>query len=146
VIIDWFFHDQFVTIINLVDQESCWIREAEQRVLKATHEEIGSYLATRWHLPDVFRETIAYHHDPNNADMNQSLAAAVQLADSIIRQLKIGYGGDPTVPSVDYTLEGILSVKESVDDLLPAVEEELENSSDLFAMFGTTTVAEPQQV
>lgn len=146
VIIDWFFHDQFVTIINLADQESCWIREAEKRVLKATHEEIGSYIATRWHLPDVFRETIAYHHDPSGADLNQSLAAVVQVSDSIVRQLKVGYGGDSTVPAVDESLKEILSVEESVDDLLPFVEEELENSSDLFAMFGTAAVAEPQQV
>lgn len=145
VIIDWFFHDQFVTIINLVDQESCWIREAEQRVLRVTHEEIGSYLATRWHLPDVFRETIAYHHDPKSADQHQSLAAVVQVSDSIIRQLKVGYGGDPTVPSLDGSLEDILPAEETVDDLLLSVEEELENSSDLFAMFGQTVIAEHQQ-
>jgi HD-like signal output (HDOD) protein len=135
VIIDWFFHEHFVKIIDLVEQESCWIREAEQRVMKVTHEDIGSYLTTRWHLPDLFRETIAYHHEPSRAREHQSLAAIVQVADNIIRQLKVGYGGDPTIPSLNGSLEEILSVEETVDDLLPCVQEELDNSGDLFTMF-----------
>ena len=89
----------------------------------------------RWHLPDMFRETIAFHHEPLGAHEHRSLAAVVQVSDSIIRQLKVGYGGDSTIPSLDGSLREILSVEETVDDLLPSVKEELDNSSDLFAMF-----------
>ena len=135
VIVDWFFHDQFVEVIKLVDQESCWIRDAEEQVMEVTHEEVGSYLATRWNLPDMFRETIAYHHEPSRAQEYQSLAAVVQVSDSIIRQLKVGYGGDSTVPVMDGSFAEFLSTEETVDDLLPCVQEELDNFSDLFSMF-----------
>lgn len=135
VIIDWFFHEQFVEVIKLAEQESCWIRDAEKLVMEVTHDEIGSYLATRWNLPEIFRETVAFHHEPSKAHEHRSAAAIVQLSDNIIRQLNIGYGGDSTIPSLDGSLEEILSIEETIDDLLPCVKEELDNSSDLFSMF-----------
>jgi HD-like signal output (HDOD) protein len=38
--------------------------EAEKRVLKATHADVGSYLLSIWGLPVPLVETVALHHEP----------------------------------------------------------------------------------
>ena len=136
VIIDWFFHPQFEEIIGMVDRDQCWIRDAESRVMQVTHEEVGSYLASRWNLPDMLIEAIAFHHSPSCSQEHAVTAAQVQLADALIRELGIGYGGDPTIPQVDGEISTILSISESPDELVEDLREELEKSEDLFGMFG----------
>lgn len=136
VIIDWFFHPQFEDIIEMVDRDQCWIRDAENHVMQVTHEEVGSYLASRWNLPDMLKEAIAFHHSPARSQEHAVTAAQVQLADALIRELGIGYGGDPTIPQVDGEISAILSISESPDELVEDLKEELERSGDLFGMFG----------
>jgi HD-like signal output (HDOD) protein len=135
VIIDWYFHSQFVQIIDLVDREHCWIREAENRVLQVTHEEIGSYLASRWNLPDMLKEGIAHHHQPSLSTEHAATAALIQLSDALIRELDVGYGGDPTIPQIDGEISAILPLTESPDDMMTDLAVEMEQSSDVFDLF-----------
>jgi len=135
VIIDWFFHPQFVEIITLVDRDHCWIREAEIRVMQVTHEEIGSYLASRWNLPDLLKNGIAYHHQPTLAGEYAVMAAEVQLSDSLIRELDVGYGGDPTVPVIDGEISSILPLRQSPDEIVSDLALELEESENIFTLF-----------
>jgi HD-like signal output (HDOD) protein len=136
VIIDWFFHPQFEEIIEKVDRDRCWIRDAERQVMQVTHEEVGSYLASRWNLPDMLKEAIAFHHSPSRSSEHAVTAAQVQLADALIREMGIGYGGDPTIPQVDGDISAILSISESPDELVEDLKQEVERSEDLFGMFG----------
>jgi len=135
VIIDWFFHPQFVEIIALVDRDKCWIRDAEARVMQVTHEEIGSYLASRWNLPDQLKNAIAHHHQPALAGKDAVMAAEVQLSDALIRELDVGYGGDPSVPVIDGDIASILPLKQSPDEIVSDLAVELEQSENVFALF-----------
>jgi len=135
VIIDWFFHPEFVKIIETVDREQCSIRDAEQNVMEVTHEEIGSYIAARWNLPTVLCDAIAYHHQLENAQENAATAALVQLSDMLIRSLEVGYGGDSKIPLLDKNIFKILPMDESLEDLNLLLSMELESSQDVFKMF-----------
>jgi len=135
VIIDWFFHPQFVEIIGIVDRDRCWIREAEAQVLQVTHEEVGSYLASRWNLPDLLKNGIAYHHQPALAGEFAVMAAEVHLSDALVRELQVGYGGDPTVPVIDQDIASILPMKQPPDEIVSDLAAELEQSASVFALF-----------
>jgi putative nucleotidyltransferase with HDIG domain len=135
VIIDWFFHSHFVQIIDLIDREQCWIRDAEQRVMQVTHEEVGSYLAARWNLPNILGDGIAYHHQPSKSREHAETASLVQLADILVRSLDVGYGGDNNVPELDEQVPEILSMNETPEGVLSELSEEMERSQDLFEMF-----------
>jgi HD-like signal output (HDOD) protein len=135
VIIDWFFHPEFIKIIETVDREHCWIRDAELSVMDVTHEEIGGYLAARWNLPKALHGAISHHHQLENAQEHAATAALVQLADMLIRSLDVGYGGDSKVPILEKQVSEILPLEDSLEDVSLALSLELENSQDVFSMF-----------
>lgn len=55
--------------------------EAEQRVLHATHADVGSYLLSIWGLPVPLIETVALHHEPAlAADRTFNALGAVHVA------------------------------------------------------------------
>jgi hypothetical protein len=44
-------------------------------------------------LPEVFVEIVQYHHQPDLAPTQGSVAAAVQVADLLVQHAEIGYSG-----------------------------------------------------
>jgi HD-like signal output (HDOD) protein len=62
--------------------------QVEQKVLGSDHAEVGAWLATKWGLPQIFRDAIRYHHDPlacpepRSADIVKVVAASDLLAEA----------------------------------------------------------------
>jgi HD-like signal output (HDOD) protein len=52
------------------------LAEAEMRVIRATHGEVGAYIAALWSFPDPIVEAILYHHRPSASQVT-SLAPLV---------------------------------------------------------------------
>ena len=69
----------------------------ERKHLGTDHAVVGSRLAQRWQLPDAVTLAIWLHHSDVvtiSQDMPEArIAAVVQLADSLVRQLGIGQSG-----------------------------------------------------
>jgi putative nucleotidyltransferase with HDIG domain len=105
LIIDRFFHEDFVRIVELLKLHSTTMSNVENAVLGLDHGEIGAYVAQRWGLPDVLRDAIGFHHDPANAPTGKQLAALIGLADGMARDLKVGTGGGETPKLNDEQLE-----------------------------------------
>jgi len=61
--------------------------EAEKKALEFTHADIGSYLATRWNLPDSIVAAIQNHHDPDMVMSNKE-TAIIHLADYLAHKMK----------------------------------------------------------
>jgi len=57
--------DEYSEVIETATNNSITLIEAEERVLNATHAEIGGYLLGLWGLPDSIVEAVYYHHNPN---------------------------------------------------------------------------------
>ncbi|MDD5088164.1 MAG: HDOD domain-containing protein, partial [bacterium] len=83
--------------------------DAEVEVLGVNHAEIGQHLAARWSLPEILRESVGCHHDPQEAQTHGALAAVVSVADAIARRLGVGNGGgaDPVVTDATLSLCGL---------------------------------------
>lgn len=56
---------------------------AEHEVLGFDHTDIGDELAQNWHLPEVIRECIAYHHMPTKAKKFPTEVALIHIANVI---------------------------------------------------------------
>jgi putative nucleotidyltransferase with HDIG domain len=80
-------------------QSSCAI---EQEHLGCDHSIIGKHLAQRWRFPDKIALVIWLHHSEVVAISEQmpeaKIAAVIQLADSMSRQLSIGSSGSFDAP------------------------------------------------
>jgi HD-like signal output (HDOD) protein len=85
-----YFGSSFVEIINSVDIEGVTYEYAEERILGATHKEIGNYLIEKWNLPQTFADVILYHHLPSDSEENPILASIVHLADFMTNYLTCG--------------------------------------------------------
>ncbi len=82
LVLNRYFSDNFMKVINTFEREGSLL-EAEKAVLDFTHADIGMWLAGKWELPDIFTDTIHYHHTPSAAKENLKHIAVVHLADYI---------------------------------------------------------------
>lgn len=65
----------------------------EREVLGIDHAELGALYLQKQTLPEVFVEIVHYHHEPEKAPTHSLVAAAVQVADLMVQEAKIGYSG-----------------------------------------------------
>jgi len=69
-----------------------FIWDVEQEYYGISHAPLGAILAERWGFPPALSTVIRKHH--SNVDSNVPIAAAVSLADTIVRLSGVGYDGD----------------------------------------------------
>ena len=67
----------------------------ELEVLGMDHSDLGGLYLTKHKLPDVMVEAAQHHHQPERALHHPRVAAAVQIADLLVRHANIGCSGDP---------------------------------------------------
>jgi len=95
IILDQYFHDDFMEALRLSYAEDLSMVEAEERVLGVSHAEIGLWLAGMWNLPTTICDAIAHHHTPANAPReSQSLVAVIHLANNLCKHAGIGFSGN----------------------------------------------------
>ncbi|MBN1764504.1 MAG: HDOD domain-containing protein [Sedimentisphaerales bacterium] len=65
--------------------------KAEEKVLGADHQEIGSALTAKWKFPRSFQYVTGYHHNPTNlAQENRLLSVVTYVSDVMCAQRDIG--------------------------------------------------------
>jgi HD-like signal output (HDOD) protein len=75
--------------------------EVEREVLGVDHTEIAGWLVEKWHFPRSLAEPIVHHHAPGRARYAVDETAIVHVANTLVRGLGYGSGGDPRVPQVE---------------------------------------------
>jgi len=93
VVVDRYLHADFAKIVAAMSRDHQPMTDAEIEVLGVNHAEIGQHLAARWSLPEILRESVGYHHAPQDAPTHGTLAAVVSVADAMARRLGVGRGG-----------------------------------------------------
>ncbi|MBI5360118.1 MAG: HDOD domain-containing protein [Planctomycetes bacterium] len=101
IIIDQHFHNEFMRILDIVDQKDCLMYKAEEEVLGVTHAELGAWLFEKWNLSKNFVESTSKHHNPVLATENPKYTAVIHLADIVVRSIQIGYPGDHKIPVIN---------------------------------------------
>jgi HD-like signal output (HDOD) protein len=93
---------EFEEIMTLVSMKNVDLDTAEMSIIGVGHAQIGGWLATKWRLPTLINECIAFHHDPWNEKVEQpAMVAAVNLADYLCHANAIGKSGRATAPALD---------------------------------------------
>jgi putative nucleotidyltransferase with HDIG domain len=115
---------EFLEALRVARTEDIPIRVAEQRVLGFSHDQAGRLLAEQWKLPIRLTEAVAFHHQPDLAQVAKREASIVQLANILCRALALGSGGDDAVPPLDRETWARLRLPLTVLDPLIAELEE----------------------
>jgi HD-like signal output (HDOD) protein len=64
VVLDEYFHDEFLMILKHIEAKKCSFSEAEKDVLGTTHYQIAAKLLSNWKFPKKIILQILYHHAP----------------------------------------------------------------------------------
>jgi putative nucleotidyltransferase with HDIG domain len=72
------------------------------------HATLGSLLASQWHLPQELATAVQYHHEPGAGGF--PLAAAISIADMLVKQAGIGNDGDCKMIADVSNLQGLLKM------------------------------------
>ncbi len=83
IVMDRFYNDELGHVMAEVQAGRSPIA-AERAILGIHHAEIGARLATKWELPESLTDTIRFHHDPGNANVDRLLASTVHLAETMM--------------------------------------------------------------
>jgi HD-like signal output (HDOD) protein len=70
----------------------------EREVIGWDHAHIGAYFLERHQLVEELSFSVRYHHDPKSAPKHQTFAAAVQVADYLVRHVNIECGFEKVDP------------------------------------------------
>jgi len=68
------------------------LRDVEREEMGISHDVTGDLLSTHWHLFDYLSEVMRRHHDVENATLDPTLTAIVNIADVLCRTSSLGYG------------------------------------------------------
>ncbi len=93
--------DAFEEIVARAAAEGRSFRDVERAVLGIDHCDIASWLVERWRFPPCLAEPIAFHHTPARARVARDETAVVHVANTLVRGIGYGSGGDPFVPALD---------------------------------------------
>jgi putative nucleotidyltransferase with HDIG domain len=90
-----FFKKEFLEAVRLAYDEGVELLTTERRLLDTDHAEAGATVASKWNLPPVLIDAIAYHHRPLELSDEVSLAtrktvALVHVADALSDHFQIG--------------------------------------------------------
>lgn len=87
------FPDHFAEIYIYRTEAEMDLMELEREVLGLDHAELGALYLQKQGLPEMYIEIIEFHHQPELAPNHGLIAAAVQVADLLVQEAKIGFSG-----------------------------------------------------
>lgn len=96
LVLDAYFHDSFLQILDLAAQDDCPLATAEKKALGMDHAEIGYEVARQWKFPLPVQLAIRGHHDPDAS--SSELTDLVHFANVLAHGLEIGNSGYDQVP------------------------------------------------
>jgi HD-like signal output (HDOD) protein len=75
--------------------------QIEREVMGLDHAELGALYLRRQRLPEIFVDLVQYHHHPQLVRHHSTITAAVQVADMLVRHMRIGDSGNTAEVALD---------------------------------------------
>ncbi len=117
-----YFPKQFEKVIDLVEKDNIPFKEAEEKFLGLTHQEIGGFISRRWNLPPHLINSLMFHHNPFGAMDSPIVPYIVHIADCMTQKFGVasvlwddGIEFDKTIANV-LKFESEEKFNEFVDD------------------------------
>jgi len=109
IVMAYAFPEELNSVANTPVHAPADVCSLERELIGWDHAEIGAYFLECHNLVEELSFSVRYHHDPKNAPCHQTFAAAVQVADYLVRHAKIESGFemvDPIEPEAWVKLDG----------------------------------------
>ncbi len=82
-------------IVSIVESKQIPFQMAEKEVMGFDHQEIGEHILNKWAFPEILKNIVKYHHQPDDApDEFKQIVSIVHIANTICLMGGIGIGSD----------------------------------------------------
>ncbi len=126
---------KFVQVMEKLEKEpQTTLRQAEQEILGASHEQFGTALCKLWKFPQSFQYVTGFHHNPMELnDKNRMLTGLVHVADILAAKSEIGFTRGTETTELDPALILFLNIThEHLEQVAQALPEAMEETKALF--------------
>lgn len=129
VVLDGYMEDDFLEVMDTVNEKDCLFKDAEEEVLGMNHTDIGGLLFEDWNLSDNLIEAAKFHHEPSKCIDHPEVVSSVHLGDIICRSMLAGSGGDRRIPKLsDFAWETLDIDMDDLGGIYEDTDEELEKA------------------
>jgi HD-like signal output (HDOD) protein len=119
----------FVHIVETAAETNRTFLEVEREELGTDHCEIAGWLVEKWRFPACLGEPIMWHHAPSRARVARDETAIVHVANSLVRALGYGSGGDRRLAPIDPTAWARLALTpDTLDRILECFDSDLDHA------------------
>lgn len=113
LVLNSYLSESYQEVLKIVNEEKLPFNEVEDKIFGFNHATVGGKVAEKWNLPNDLVEAIAYHHHPEQAEMNPQLTAIVHIADAVALQMGMGMGIDGLMYPFSKDAMDLLQVSEN---------------------------------
>ncbi|OPX40831.1 MAG: hypothetical protein B1H13_05340 [Desulfobacteraceae bacterium 4484_190.3] len=86
VVFDQYFHEEFVKIVEYVNEHHCTFSEAEKQVTGVTHYQVAAKLLQQWQFPKRVVMQVFYHHAPWH-DKDEAVGSIIVYLANILTKM-----------------------------------------------------------
>jgi HD-like signal output (HDOD) protein len=109
--------------------------EAELEILGMDHSQGGRLLAETWDLPPAIQKAIYSHHAGLSGEPPEPLVAAVHIADTLVRALELGFGGDDLIPRPNEQAWEVLGLPpNTLTEITPPILQQFEEATKIMGL------------
>ncbi|MFH2058296.1 MAG: HDOD domain-containing protein [Pseudomonadota bacterium] len=101
LILDSFFHEEFIQALDLSKKESITLMTAENKTFSFNHSGVGALVLKKWRFPPALVKAVEFHHFPEDSLNAFRTASIVHVADYLCRRIGIGSSGDTVLPQLN---------------------------------------------
>ena len=98
IVMAYAFPDDLRTLMALTAADPAEVCQQERELIGWDHAQIGAHYLSRHQLSEEIVFAVRYHNDPESAPQHQFFAAAVQVADHLVRHTGITGGFENVTP------------------------------------------------
>ncbi len=98
VVMAYAFPEELAVVMATAARDPAAVCEIERQLIGWDHARIGAHYLERHHLTEEIVFAVLYHNEPGRAPRHRLFAAAVQVADYLVRQTGISGGFEQTGP------------------------------------------------
>ena len=114
-------------------QQPLW--ESELEIMGIDHSLGGHLLVESWNLPPAIQNAIFGHHSGLVGDPPDPLVAVVHIADTLVRALELGFGGDDLIPRPNEQAWEVLGLPpNTLTEVTPAVLQQFEEATKIMGL------------
>jgi len=120
-----FFSSKFEKAIVLAHKNNIPLLDAEYKIFKTDHAELGAFIAEWWALPPFIVNAIRWTHQPNSSPIDQDVIIATNIAN--ILSLKFGYGckNEATIATIDAKYIDKFCLTDDANEILKAETDQI---------------------